>query len=165
MNRSTLSDITVKKNFLDQTNWSKRVIINEVIAIALILLFAYAAITKIQDYQAFTAQIATSPILAWISKPMAIFIPTVELITCLALIIPKLRLYGLYASFALMLSFTLYISALFTFSTKLPCSCGGIIDELGWKNHLIFNCFFVLISIIGIRLEKGLLKTKHEKLA
>jgi hypothetical protein len=41
-----------------------------------------------------------------------------------------------------------------SFDKNLPCSCGGIISKLSWKQHIIFNLFFIVLSVIGIRFQK-----------
>ncbi|MDQ2656909.1 MAG: hypothetical protein M3Y60_05770, partial [Bacteroidota bacterium] len=39
-----------------------------------------------------------------------------------------------------------------TQKAELPCSCGGVLNSLGWKAHLVFNIVFTLLSIVGIML-------------
>jgi hypothetical protein len=53
-----------------------------------------------------------------------------------------------------MIAFTLYIGAIMTFNKELPCSCGGIISLLSWKEHLVFNSVFILLAFAGVMLEK-----------
>ncbi|WP_442892031.1 hypothetical protein [Chryseobacterium sp. VD8] len=36
----------------------------------------------------------------------------------------------------------------------MPCSCGGVIKNLTWPQHLIFNLFFVVITSLAIRVNK-----------
>jgi hypothetical protein len=36
----------------------------------------------------------------------------------------------------------------------LPCSCGGIISSLSWRQHIIFNGVFILLAITGIIFSK-----------
>jgi len=40
----------------------------------------------------------------------------------------------------------------------LPCTCGGIISKMSWKQHLGFNALFILVGLIGI------IKTKKNSL-
>jgi hypothetical protein len=54
----------------------------------------------------------------------------------------------------MMIIFTIYILAIIRFSKHLPCSCGGIISELSWKEHLFLNVFLILLAAIGIRALK-----------
>jgi hypothetical protein len=131
----------------------KRTTIIETITVLNIILFLYTGIAKIMDYSVFKEQLAESPILAWAAKPVALFLPWGEFAIVLMLVIPRWRLKGLYASLALMIMFTAYIVVLFSISTDMPCSCGGIIELLSWKQHLLFNCSFILLNIWAIFLE------------
>jgi hypothetical protein len=40
------------------------------------------------------------------------------------------------------------------FTPKLPCSCGGVLKNLSWKEHLMFNFCFTAIAFIGWRFSK-----------
>src|SRR5687767_9788970 len=126
----------------------------EIISVLFIILFLYTGISKLMEYGVFKEQIAESPILQPVAPFIAWALPLTELLLCLLLIIPRWRLKGLYASFILMIAFTLYIGAIMTFNKELPCSCGGIISELSWTGHLIFNSLFILLAFAGILLEK-----------
>jgi hypothetical protein len=106
------------------------------------------------DFSVFKENIAESPLLAPIAKPIAWGLPWVEFIITLLLIIPRWRLKGLYASLALMILFTVYVIGLLLFDKKLPCSCGGILQEFSWPQHLAFNSIFVLLSIWAIVLQR-----------
>jgi hypothetical protein len=119
---------------------------------------------KLLDYSVFKEQLATSPILAPISKPVALLLPWTEFVVVLLLIIPRWRLKGLLASLALMTTFTIYVIAILSFSDKLPCSCGGIIQELSWSQHLVFNGGFILLAIWAIVWQKREIKQKQGEL-
>src|SRR5690606_18655277 len=60
------------------------------------------------------------------------------------------RLFGLYVSFALMSGFSIYIYLILNYSDFIPCSCGGVIENLGWTQHLIFNGIFTGLALIAI---------------
>jgi uncharacterized membrane-anchored protein YitT (DUF2179 family) len=67
----------------------------------------------------------------------------------------RARLIGFYAAFILMILFTLYtIFILFHFFSYVPCSCGGVIRNLTWGQHLVFNSCFVILSVFGITLQR-----------
>ncbi|WP_338356905.1 MauE/DoxX family redox-associated membrane protein [Yeosuana marina] len=125
-------------------------LIIEIIRILFILLFVYAAVSKLLDFQKFRVQVGQSPILTSLGNWIIIFVPTIEILISICFMIPKLRLKAMYASLILMTIFTTYIVFILNFSPYVPCSCGGILDQMGWEGHLIFNLCFVLLSIIGI---------------
>ena len=133
---------------------TKRRTIIEIITVLNIILFLYTGIAKIMDYSIFKEQLALSPILSWAAEPVALLLPGVEFIIVLILVIPRWRLKGLYASLTIMTLFTIYIIALFSISSEMPCSCGGIIEQLSWKQHIVFNSAFILTNIWGIILLK-----------
>src|SRR4051812_47796926 len=108
----------------------------EVISILFMILFLYTGISKLMEYPVFEEQLKES-----ILKPIAPFVawalPVIELVVVLFLLIPNWRLKGLYLSLALMTAFTAYVIGLVSFSHELPCSCGGILQELSWKQHIV----------------------------
>ncbi|TDQ10276.1 MauE/DoxX family redox-associated membrane protein [Pedobacter metabolipauper] len=125
-----------------------------------ILLFLYAATSKLADYQNFKIQIAKTPIISDFSMVLPWLVPTVEIIISILLIFSRTVLVGLYASLALMTTFTVYIYSILHFSDVIPCSCGGVLQKMNWDQHLVFNIFFILLTIIGILLQPS---TKQNK--
>jgi uncharacterized membrane protein YphA (DoxX/SURF4 family) len=132
----------------------KRTTIIETIIFLYALLFLYTGISKLMEYGVFKEQLSESPILSPIAPLVAVTIPLLEFIIVIMLVIPRWRLKGFYAAALLMTAFTVYVIALLSFSDKLPCSCGGIIAQLSWKQHLVFNVTFIGLAIIGIILQK-----------
>jgi hypothetical protein len=118
----------------------------------LIVLFVYAASSKLFDYNQFSTQLGRSPLIGSYATVIAWMVPAIELIIVAMLTIKPTRIQGLYASLILLLIFTLYIAGMLLSGEHLPCSCGGVISALSWKQHLIFNLFFMALSIAGILL-------------
>ena len=135
---------------------TKKKIALEIICFLFILLFTYAAITKLMDYQKFIVQIGQSPMLTPFANWLAWLVAGSELIIAVMLSVYRLRLIGLYAAFTLMVMFTAYIVAILQFSETIPCSCGGVLESLGWTEHLIFNIGFVVLAFGGILLHSKL---------
>jgi len=127
-------------------------IILEVICLLYIILFAYAAVSKLLDFESFRIQLAQSPLLTAHADWLAWTVPLSELIVAGVLFVPRLRFWGLSASFFLMVMFTTYIVIILNFTDFIPCSCGGVLEDLGWTEHLVFNLLFVLLALIGILL-------------
>lgn len=127
------------------------------IVFLLILLWAYTAISKLTNFSEFERELAnqtfnhiTAQILLWT-------IPSVELITAFLLLFTKTRFTGLLLSFILMFLFTGYIALVLAgYYDHVPCSCGGVLKQLGWQAHFWFNLFFLSISALGIILERRL---------
>ncbi|MNV94923.1 hypothetical protein D3C71_1897640 [compost metagenome] len=93
----------------------------------------------------------------WIGKILVWMLPVVELAIVALLLFQKTQILGMYASFILMLLFTLYVGgAVYNIYERTPCACGGLFKRLGWEKHFRVNIFFTIISIIGIiLLESG----------
>jgi hypothetical protein len=117
-------------------------------AVFLLILFAYAGISKVADYQRFVAQmkLAPAPLIQNMAEILGWLVPLVEFTIVGLLVKDKLRKTGLYASFLLLLSFQIYISVMLLSGLELPCTCGGLISKLQWKEHLVFNAVFMLIA-------------------
>ncbi|WP_367112872.1 MauE/DoxX family redox-associated membrane protein [uncultured Chitinophaga sp.] len=133
-------------------------IVLEVICCLLILLFGYTGISKILDYSTFSFDLFRSiPVLDRIGFPawIALSIPVFELVIAAVLVVPRWRKLGLYASLFTMIFFTLYVAFILGFMDKKPCSCGGVLREMSWTQHLWFNVFFTIISYWGIAIIKG----------
>lgn len=131
----------------------KRVI--DCIALAFILLFVYTGVAKFLDFEYFKVTIEQAAILKPMASILRWVVPLSELIIALMLATKKFRLYGFYASFILMLSFTAYVGGILKFNSQLPCSCGGIIEQMDWGQHLIFNIIFTILAGIAIWLERS----------
>lgn len=131
----------------------------EIICFLLILLFVYAAVSKLLDYSSLESQFQNSPVLSPFHS-FAWLLPVVELVTAAMLSIKSFRLEGLYIAFTLLMAFTIYIIFMLLFVKHLPCSCGGVLKYLSWKQHIVFNGFFLFLSGTGIYYER---KYKHVK--
>jgi uncharacterized membrane protein YphA (DoxX/SURF4 family) len=120
---------------------------------AFVLLFLYASISKLIDFQKFKVQLSQSPLLTAHAGFFAWFVPSLEIVISIMLLNPRWRLPGLYGAFSLMVMFTSYIIAILKFSDYVPCSCGGILSGMRWGTHLLFNVLFILIAATGILLS------------
>ena len=124
----------------------------DIICFLFILLFVYAAMSKLLDYQKFIVQLGKSPLLAPFSQLISWFIPVGEISIGVSLVFRKFQLLALYASFSLMVIFSTYIVVILNFSEYIPCSCGGILENMSWKQHLLFNIVFVIFGAWAVLL-------------
>jgi uncharacterized membrane protein YphA (DoxX/SURF4 family) len=136
--------------------WNTKIqnLLLEFICLLYILLFVYAAGSKLLDFENFQVQLGQSPLLSAFASWASWLVPVIELIIVLLLLIPKWRVIALFASFSLMMMFTAYIFIILNYSSFVPCSCGGILEKMGWTEHLIFNVFFAMLAVLGLLLEK-----------
>ena len=132
----------------------------DVISALFILLFVYTALSKFYNFDNFQWVLGRSPLIGANSILVSYLVPLSEILIAGLLFFPSTRLLGLYCATILMTLFTIYIIYMLLFTPDLPCSCGGVLKELTWTQHLIFNIFFVLLGIIGIISEKKHLKER-----
>ncbi|HLF53266.1 MauE/DoxX family redox-associated membrane protein [Flavobacterium sp.] len=133
----------------------------KVICYGYIFLFIYAAFSKLLDFETFKVQLGQSPLISAYAEWIAFSIPAIEIIISILLMIPRYRYLGLLSAFSLMIMFTAYIIIILNYSSFIPCSCGGILSEMNWTQHLIFNIGFVLLAIIGLVLHKNIVPSTH----
>ncbi|WP_128124980.1 MauE/DoxX family redox-associated membrane protein [Chryseobacterium carnipullorum] len=132
------------------------------IAYFFILLFCYASISKIFDFENFQVQIGQSPLLSAYAGFVSYAVIIIELLIVLALIFTNTKRLGLYASLGIMVAFTVYIFLILNYSEFIPCSCGGILEKMGWIEHLIFNIVCILLAMVAIIILE---KEKERRLA
>jgi hypothetical protein len=129
----------------------KRQVMLECVSALLILLFLYASVSKFLDFKTFFKEMNNQPLPNSWTPFLVWFIPCSEILLSLALLFERTRLLGFYGSLVLMGLFTIYailiLSHVFPY---VPCSCGGVIKRLTWRQHLVLNLFFVTLSVIGV---------------
>ena len=127
-------------------------LILDLIAAILILLLCYTAFSKLAELDSFRYVLSHLMGIRPIATPVAWAIPLVELTVSLLLLIPAYRKAGLWSAAILLTIFTAYLAIVIGIDHDLPCSCGGVLKLMTWKQHLLFNIFFITLAVIGIRL-------------
>ena len=125
------------------------------ITITLAVLLLYTGISKFLDKETFIQELSASPIPEWGIDYVVWGLPLIEIIVAITLLIPIFRLKSLYATLLLMILFTIYIIKALFFDNQLSCSCGGIIEKLSPKLHLLFNSGCILITLAGIKAARN----------
>lgn len=123
-----------------------RKILIDIAVFLYILVFVYAAVTKLRDYQKFVVQLGQSPIVTHYAKQLAWGVPTLEMVISALLFLPRTRVVALYAAFSLMVMFTTYVVLASRFSDYVPCSCGGVLESMTWGEHLAFNSALLVLG-------------------
>lgn len=109
----------------------------------------------------FEEQLVSSPFVGALSGIIAWGLPITELLLAVALIIPFFRLKAMYASFGLMSTFTLYVIVIFFVDKDLACSCGGIIEQLTPRQHILFNGACVALALLAIKVTRRQQSTRR----
>lgn len=145
-------------------NRSKQVssITIKIASILFIVLFVYAATSKLVEFDEFKIQLGQSPIITVYADWVVWGIPVVEYVIAGLFLVPRYMLLAFYASFSLMIMFTTYIYLILNFSDFIPCSCGGVLDKLDWTTHVIFNIVFIAIAVIGVFFSMNLKKSENQ---
>lgn len=134
-----------------------------------VVLFAYTGMTKLITVREFAGTMWEVKFIRPYIDFLMYFIPSVELLIAILLSVSTItiarftiptRKIGLYLSAILMFAFCVYIAAMKAiYNPKdLPCSCGGIISQLNWQQHLYLNISFFVLSVVAIVIVK---KNKH----
>ncbi len=130
------------------------ILIADVISGVVLLLLLYTSLSKLADHEVFKAVLTASPLLRPFAGLIAWALPLSEILVVVLLFIPSKRLGGLYIALVLISIFTIYLAYMVLFSPRLPCNCGGSLKFLTWPQHVFFNLFFILLSILGIVLYR-----------
>lgn len=126
--------------------------VSEVCALLLSLLFTYTAISKLYDWERTKNGLYNQVFPKELADLLLYGLPPVELLAAVFLLITKKRKLGFWLSAILMTVFSLYIGIVMTgVFARIPCSCGGILNSLGWGEHLVFNLVFLGIAVIGLK--------------
>src|SRR5690606_18418594 len=115
-----------------------------------IILFVYAAVSKLTDFENFQVQVAQSPLLRAFATFIAYVTVIGELVIALMLCFTKSRLLGLYLFLGFMTAFTVYIFLILNYSPFVPCSCGWVLEKMGWWEHLWFNGVVFILTVTVI---------------
>lgn len=127
----------------------------ELIIALLLLLFAYTGVSKLIDLQAYKDALKLQPFPGWLYS-FTTWLPFIEIIVALGLVVKAVRGFALYAYSVLMLAFTVYTGLVaFHFFKQMPCTCGGVISRLSWYQHFLFNISFLAVNCWAIRLHRN----------
>jgi putative oxidoreductase len=121
-------------------------IIDKISKFLLILLFAYTGSSKLLQHQVFLSQLTKIEMLKTIAVPVSFLLPALEIVTAIFLAIDRVQKIGVWLAAFLMTTFTMYIAGMLILKSSLLCTCGGVISSMTWKQHLLFNIFFMLLS-------------------
>jgi len=126
----------------------------DLISYLFILLFIYTASSKIFTFQDFNNVLHVVPIFGPYHIVISVLIISAEIVIGVLLIIPFTKKTGLLAALFLMIIFTIYLIYMVSFEKVLPCSCGGVISHLSWRNHIWFNAGLIFLSSLSLLTNK-----------
>jgi len=139
----------------------------EMIAIFLIVLFSYTSASKLLNHGQFVYQMKISPLKLVSSSAnfLGIIVPFIEILIVIYLssgiLLNKYLSKAIAVSVLLISIFEVYIIGMLLSGMDLPCSCGGIISQMSWKAHLVFNGLFIITGIISLTSYRPFLKSRQ----
>jgi hypothetical protein len=139
----------INQHHLSPINWLG--LVYEFALSLLILLWSYASLSKLVNFDLSLSQMKNQIFPIWLSEILSYVIPLTELAVAVLLIFKKTQKTAFLLSTFLLITFTIYIiMILLNFFGRIPCSCGGIISSLTWSQHFLFNSSFLGLSLFGI---------------
>lgn len=133
----------------------------QAISALFIFLFVYTALSKFMEFSRFVFVLGKSPLIASANHLIAWAIPLAELAVSFLLLLPSTKKIGLYGAFTLMSLFTAYVAYMLLFVPHLPCSCGGVIQQLSWKQHLVLNISLTVLAALAAFPDKFFVATNR----
>jgi hypothetical protein len=114
----------------------------------IVFLFTYTAAEKFIDMNAFRWALNRAYLVDPWAPQLAWIIPASECIAVLLLLASRYRYLGWWFTWYLMLAFTAYVVYGVVVGKPMPCACGGIISEMSWNQHVVFNT--VVLGLITL---------------
>ena len=114
--------------------------------VLLLFVFSYSLFSKIFNFNQFTADILTSPLIPGdFTYSIRYGVPGIELLIII-LIISRQRIIGYYLAFFSLVVFTTYY-ILFYRVAQSNCGCGKLFDSLGFYPHLAVNILLLIACV------------------
>lgn len=136
-------------------NAATRNLLCQCAAALLLLLWAYAATSKLLDFDRFRGELLNQAIPHEAAYPLSWLLPLSELSAAGLLLFPNTSRAGFLLSAVLLTLFSGYIGlVLLGFWERIPCSCGGVLRHLSWRAHLVFNLGFLAAAASGLYLTR-----------
>ena len=136
----------------------------QIINIIFLALWAYAAFSKVFEYEIFKNQLAKSPLLGSANGIVAVVVPLMEIGIAGLLLFDKTKIKGLQASAILLGLFTIYLIGIINLAEHIPCSCGGLLSTLTWTQHIFLNVAFLTLAVIGLIIQRKKIDRHYDSL-
>lgn len=134
----------------------KREIQLRLIAGSIACMHCYAVYIKLRNYKKANLEMRAQLFSDQVADVLTWAIPMTEIVLILLLLHTVTRLKALWASFGMLMIFTVYIGlAMSGIFGREPCSCGGILGNVNYGWQILFNLPFLFLSLWGISLEKN----------
>lgn len=119
-------------------------------AVVLVSTFSTAVVSKMFGFMAFQYNLEQASNLKHWGEFLSYFLLSIHLSAIVLLCLNRLRMAGIYLSFTLLLSDSIYIGILFSTNQGMLCSCIAILDKLTWKQNLIFSVLMLVLIFVTV---------------
>ncbi|WP_425637934.1 MauE/DoxX family redox-associated membrane protein [Algoriphagus yeomjeoni] len=118
----------------------------------LILLWIYTGLDKVLRWEVSKNAFHNQTFPVELADVLAYAVPITELLIALLLLFSVTRWWGHLASILLLTVFTTYVGLIWVGAfPRVPCNCAGILESLGWLEHLILNLLFIALAVVGLK--------------
>ena len=128
--------------------------VKAIVTSSLIFLWTYTSLDKLIRFEESRKAFHNQTFPYELSEVLIYAIPGIELLLALLLLFTVTRWWGYLGSALLLTVFTTYVGLIWVGAfPRVPCSCAGILESLGWGEHLVLNLVFVGIAVFGMYLN------------
>lgn len=125
-----------------------------IICLLLLALWVVVVTKRYSDFDLFNANMQALPFTSWVNAVLALLVAGLEPVAALLLIWGQSRIFGVWLSCFLLVSYTCYIGmVLLGFFGSIPCTCASPISGLSWIQHFFFNLSASGLAGLGVYLE------------
>jgi uncharacterized membrane protein YphA (DoxX/SURF4 family) len=127
----------------------------------LIILWIYTGLEKLLDFRANRNAFHNQVFPSEIADYLAYAVPSIELVLGILLIFTITRWWGFIGSLLLLSIFSTYVGLIWIEAfPRVPCNCAGILEQIGWAEHLVLNLALIVISGWGLAFSSPVAKKK-----
>lgn len=120
--------------------------------IVLILLWTYTGMDKLLRWEQSRKALHNQVFPSELAEILAYTVPVSELLIVLLLLFSVSRWWGYLSSILLLTVFTTYVGLIWVGAfPRVPCNCAGILESLGWAEHLLLNFGMTGFAVWGLR--------------
>ncbi|MCC4228622.1 MauE/DoxX family redox-associated membrane protein [Zunongwangia profunda] len=150
----TTSNHRMQASHFRSINYSR--VLEAILLYYFILLLSYAALSKITEGNSLYTSLMNAPL--YLSAKLAAvgqwLIPITELVLAISISFKSTRRIGYLSIALLFILLSVYTGWIIWFLPNKPCSCGGLISLLSWKQHVVFNLVNLILSLVAWYLTK-----------
>ena len=138
----------------------KNGLILKIISFYFIFLFVYTGFSKLMDNQSLLIALKNAPLFltSFFATFLSWAVPIIEILLAMMIGFKKTSQFGWLGIIILLTIFTLYTAWIVLVSPYEPCTCGGLMNLLSWKQHLIFNISSMALAIWVYQLKNKEMK-------